>query len=301
MNFLRSHPSFATALGVCGLLTLGGIGCLIERTRTARQALAQLDQKKRELRALAGLTPAPNEDNAAQIERDRAQAAAALAALRMQLRGSGPAAERLRQTPAPGSPSDAYFELADFVERMRAQAAAAGVALAPDERFGFAAYAHAGPEPERIAAVHRQRLIVQTLLEALFAAQPRRLLSVQRGRPASSAPAGRDARGPAAGNQSADTFEPDPALTALVPGYVEATAFRLVFDGPTDALRSLLNRLAAFELPLVVRAVEVEPAGAETHDARATTDSARPLVPSADSRFTVTVEWIDLVASAPAA
>jgi len=299
MSFVRSHPSFATALGVCGLLALGGIGCLIERTRAARQALAQLDQKRRELRAFAGLTPALNEDNAAQIEGDRAQASDALAALRMRLQGAGPAAERLRQTPAPGSSADAYFDLADFVERMRAQAAAAGVALAPDERFGFAAYAHAGPEPERIAAVHRQRLIVHALLEALFAAQPRRLLSVQRARP--SAPAGRDARGPAAGHQSADTFEPDPALMARVSGRVEATAFRLVFDGPTDALRSLLNRLAVFELPLVVRAVEVEPAGAEAHDARASTDSARPLVPSVDSRFTVTVEWIDLVASAPAA
>lgn len=47
-----------------------------------------------------------------------------------------------------------------------------------------------------------------------------------------------------------------------LPGAVEALAFRLAFIGSTGTLRTFLNGLAAFERPIVVRGVEVEPASA---------------------------------------
>ncbi len=70
---------------------------------------------------------------------------------------------------------------------------------------------------------------------------------------------------PPAGNQNKSTFSIDPAVSARVPGAIDTLAFSITFRGYTDALREFLNRLAQFELPIVVRSVEVErPSGSET-------------------------------------
>ena len=127
-------------------------------------------------------------------------------------------------------------------------------------------------------------------------------------------------------------------------------AFRLVFTGQTAALRTFLNQLASFQLPVLVREVEVETASAEEaaaqpaveeagtvpDDSTAVREStpasivlsaeapadavdapapakrkpappaarpvtATPIVSKPLSRFTVTVEAIELVAPAPPA
>jgi hypothetical protein len=43
-----------------------------------------------------------------------------------------------------------------------------------------------------------------------------------------------------------------------VPGAINTLAFGLTFTGYTDSLRELLNNLAKFDLPFVVRSIEVE-------------------------------------------
>jgi len=98
-----------------------------------------------------------------------------------------------------------------------------------------------------------------------------------------------------------------------------------VFTGNTSALRALLNQLAGFELPVIVRAVEVEPAGARglfgcrrgksdpaaAPIAPAGLDRAQcscganlrpnplaviaPIVARSVSKFTVTLEFVALV------
>jgi hypothetical protein len=136
-------------------------------------------------------------------------------------------------------------------------------------------------------------------------------------------------------------------VSVRVPPYVDSTAFRIVFTGQTTVLRGFLNRLASFELPVLVREVEVEPATAEDSSVAATDDTtaapapdasaattapsivlnaeppaepatkpavvkvtrptAAPIVEKPLSKFTVTVEYIDLIppaaadANAPAA
>jgi hypothetical protein len=115
---------------------------------------------------------------------------------------------------------------------------------------------------------------------------------------------------PAAASTNTDLFEIDSRITARVPGFVNASAFRISFVGETEALRALLNKLAGFELPLVVRSVEVEPvvktkAPAATNSlnsifgtvdkaATAEPEQPKPLVEKVLSKFTVTVELIDL-------
>ena len=103
----------------------------------------------------------------------------------------------------------------------------------------------------------------------------------------------------------------DPRITARKAGFVDASAFRLSFIGKTSSLRSLLNKLGTFELPLVVRSVEVEAGDPEPGEPPLNDngepikiDPAKPepkFVPKVEvlrSKFTVTIEYIDLVSAA---
>jgi len=266
------------------------VGWSVERGFAHKKLQAQLRTKQREARNLAQVQPAPTPENEALVAADLEQANAALAAMRADLTGRSLSVDRLKLQSVPERRPDAFFDIADFVERMRFRAEQAGVGLKSDERFGFAEFAHVGPEQDEIPAVFRQRLVMQYLLEQLFDARPERLLTVRRERPTSAT--SRDTRATTT-TASADLFEVDPRMTARVPGFVDATAFRLEFTGGTGTLRTFLNRLSTFELPLVVRSVEVErqnePAGLRTSEGE-----IAPLVVPATSRFTVTVEYIEL-------
>src|SRR5690606_2954978 len=111
---------------------------------------------------------------------------------------------------------------------------------------------------------HRQRLIAEYLLTTLYQAKPAELVSLQRSRPpGQSAPTGgagsRQAQAPGTATPESDFFAIDPRFSASVTGFVETTAFKITFTGYSSALRNFLNQIAGFELPLVVRSVEVDP------------------------------------------
>ena len=200
---------------------------------------------------------------------------------------------------------------------MRQKAQALKIKIKPDERFGFYTYISTGPDRDLIPQVFRQRLVGEYLLDALMDARPSEFLSLHRERPLTKAESAALAAGQslptaptsASSSSVSDFFQIDPRISARVPGFVGATAFRLTFISNTESLRILLNKLATFELPLVVRSVEVEPVVTNTLNsifgtAATTTTPAepvppKPLVEKVLSKFTVTVELIDLV-EAPA-
>lgn len=176
---------------------------------------------------------------------------------------------------------------------MRARAESAGVSLRPEEQFGFSAYAHEGPAPGLIAAIQRQKRAAECVLEALFAAHPRQLLSVQRAPAAGSGPTS-PPPGPVG---DADTLEVDPRLLLKEPGVEQTAAFRLTFTGYTATLRQFLNRLAACDRLMVVRGVAVEPAVPNSPSRTAPSPGPESLLPAvrpALSRFAVTVESCEL-------
>ena len=283
MSASKRSPLFVAALFVLGLVAAGESYCITERFTAARAAEKTLAQKRAALATLALAAPAPSRETAVQIEADLARAQRALAVMQAELRGRGPAAERLKSAKAPAARTDAFFDLATFVETTRARAKQQGVAVAPAAaHFGFSLYANEAPEVALIAPVFHQRLVVQYLADALLDARPRSLLRIQRERPltdderkaraealaAATAAAAENGVAPPVVSAdfaalSPDYFDLDPRLSAHVPGSVEVTAYRLVFTGQTAALRAFLNKLAAFELPVIVRAVEVEPASGE--------------------------------------
>jgi hypothetical protein len=325
MASFKTNPVYFSLIGLLGLSVAAAGWGIYDRHSAADKAAAQLTQKRSELSVLQAVKPIPSEASKAAVEADLRRTEAALATMRDELKGRGPVAENLRKAVVPSEPTDVFFNLETFVEKMRQKAQTLEVKVKPDERFGFYTYDRAGPDRDLIPKVFRQRLIAEYLVDALLDARPSELLMLQRERPLSKAEQDAVAAGqprPSATSTTqgnSDFFEIDPRISARVPGFVGATAFRLTFVSETAALRTLLNKLATFELPLVVRGVEVEPMAKSAAAAQApqantlssifgTAPSAttvaepvkpKPLVDKVLSKFTVTVELIDLV-EAPA-
>jgi len=327
VKLLRNHPIF---FGIMAVL-LAGIGVEAWWLRSIRNRERQLEQeigvRITEIERLHRQRPAPNEANLRAVRRDFNANARVLATMLQVLNVTGP--EDLEYFAGePQTRTDAFFDIATFIDRMRTAALEAGISMREDERFGFAEYIHEGPEPELIRPVYRQRRIVEYLLGKLFEAHPKQVISVQREDPrsllhmgAADSPDGAPPP-PKVGDRSGpvhdDYFVIDPQVSARTPNYVDTMAFRLVFSGQTSALRGFLNALAAPEIPLVVRSVEVEPnRDAEQRelsqrrrgprDRRGIAESGAvagdlptiPIVAENISRFTVTVEMFVVKIRAP--
>jgi len=297
MNRFAPINWFTSALVLGLVLIIGEVWGLRELRAAAGRAVAALEQKKQERDWLARQSPALNAENEAAIVADLAATNRLLTELRASLQGREPT---LFAPPAPAKSIDAFFELANFVEKLRTRAAQAQVALKPDERFGFATHANEGPVVAQLPIVHRQQLATQYLVETLLESRPLALLDVRRERP--------DAGGPrVSGDRADDFFMLDPAMSIRQPGQVDSVALRVEFTGQTAALRNFLNSLAAFRQPVVVRSVEVEPLATAANSSAtaqtATAGSPVPLVRQSLSKFAVTVEFVLLadnpVTSAP--
>lgn len=301
MSWLKPNSLLGAVL-VFGLLALATETWFLRQARQqAARAATRLDQKIQERDWLAGQSPAPSAASEQAIARDLLQTRQELARLRDALQPRRDR-EETDGLPATSKPLDEYFAIAAFVEKTRALAARARVVLKPDERFGFAAHANEGPEPELLAAVFRQRHALQYLVEALMEARPQALLMVQRELPLT--PAQRAQRnqaaqpvGSAVGGAAGSDFFAIADLSSLRrPGRVESEGFRLEFTGRTPALRAFLNSLAAGPRPVIVRQVEVERVTTEASFATApTADAPVPLVAQNLSKFAVVVECVELL------
>jgi hypothetical protein len=356
---VKNRRLFTLALCVFAVVALGELYLTYDRWMASRAAAKTLVDRTAELQGMTALNPPPKREVAAAIEADLAKAQASLAAMQGELKGRGPAAERIRAAKLPANRTDAFFDLATFVEKTRELAKKHEVGVRPEAaRLGFSAYANEGPAADHIDPVFRQRQIAQYLIETLIEAKPRALLSVRRehtlgkaereARAAAQAaiaaggqpdPAAAPPPAEPAGDSSdgLDYFTIDPRVTARVPGFIDTIPFRLVFTGQTAALRLFLNKLAAFELPVLVREVEVEAATAEESvaeepapaaEAAATGDvpaasvvlaaapapkppakapaakaprpsAVSPIVSKPLSKYTVTVEFVELFAPSP--
>jgi hypothetical protein len=186
--------------------------------------------------------------------RKAAQAEEQLERWRASLAGGLPDGSAVEE---PRDRSEGFFALDDFRSRMRTRAVQLGVGLREDEQFGFATYVHEGPDDRLLAAVHRQRQLIEFLLEALFREPPVELRNVQRERPTT----GRADEILSGSLPGGDYFALDPHISARVSGLIETIAVRLVFVGRTGTLRAFLAGIGGYGLPLIVRAVEAEDAG----------------------------------------
>jgi hypothetical protein len=307
MSFYRKNPLFALVLTVCAMLVAGELALIYERFSASREAAKRLEQRRAELEGMSQLTPPPTREIATAIEKDLAKAQEALASMESELKGRGPAAERIRAAKIPAARTDAYFDLATFVEKTRELARKREVDVRPEAgRFGFAAFVNEGPVQDHIEPVFRQRQIAQYLVEALIEARPRSIISIKREHPVSKADREARAAALASGEPPAeiitedgpDYFTIDPRVTARVPGFLDTIPFRFTFTGQTAALRTFLNQLASFELPILVREVEVD--SASTEEASAATALEEPSVAAEPDAASTTAPSVVLSVEAPA-
>src|SRR5688572_8861549 len=110
MNFFRKNPLFAISMTVFGGVVLGELALTYERFAASRAAARSLEERKAELEGMSQLTPPPTREVAAAIEADLTKAQAALASMQSELKGRGPAAERIRNAKIPVARTDAYFD-----------------------------------------------------------------------------------------------------------------------------------------------------------------------------------------------
>ncbi len=337
MASFKSHPFFYTSLLLIGAVTAGEAWLVFSQRSQAAKLADEIIQKREELDAFSRQKPFPSRENVALVETDRQETEKTRDEIRKLLRATGETAAKLSAATVPASSTDAWYEIANYVERVRGSAQGSGIALPAENRLGFSLYASSGPDRDLIAPVFRQKQFADYLMSVLIAARPREILSLQRERPltpsekqaeADAIAAGQPSPFAAAGSgtEGGDYFVIDPRTSARVPGFVETTPFRISFVGISSSLRSVLNQLAKFELPVVVRSVEVAPLdGPETGASRAranttpapathfgggfggdipsatqTVEAVKPLVEQTDSRFVVTVEFISLVEKTPA-
>ena len=120
--------------------------------------------------------------------------------------------------------------------------------------FGFSNYVSQSTttnNQELAAAIDKQRAILDYLVEQLLESKIHRLVSVQRENLETK-------YDPTMSIASDDVFYLDPLVTARVEGAIDTYAFRLEFAGHTESLRLFFNKLSKFELPVVVRDVNIE-------------------------------------------
>ena len=292
-----------SAVVLSAVLVIGLESWSLWRMRAqAAHEIAGLDQKKRERDDLQRRSPRPDRETESAIFRELSEASAQLVEVRAAVMG----AVEQHAEPSPAKPIDAYFEIARFVEKERDAAARFKVSIRSDEYFGFRSHAREGPNPQFLSAVMKQCVVVENLLDALFACRPAALISVQRERPLPTAPPksahdGAAVKGvatPASSHdEPADFFEPARSTLLRVPSKLETDAFLLEFSGQTATLRDFLYRLAEVEQPLCVRSVEVEPISNSARPSNASGPSSEPIsivVPTI-SRFRLMVEMIRAV------
>lgn len=294
MHFLRQHPMFATlmAAALLALLLLGA--SIVALAIANHRARVKLKQRQHDLRTLAAAGLLLNEaeaklaaENVAKVEQENAERLARIST------GSKPNTES--DAAAPATPTDAFFELAAFVERMAAQGRAFGVKMAADEHFGFAAYAKSGPDQGSIPAVLKQQATVERVLTHLFAAHPEQLVSVARERlPASGSS---QSNSTSVGAASAELFVASPLHTARVEGEIGTVAIRVAFVGETAVLRNFLNAMSSHDPRLLVRSVEVEPADNAASSRGAAERQSHRLASAIAQRtkFTVVVEAFEFL------
>lgn len=194
------------------------------------------------------------------------------------------------------------------------------IATPADFAFGFEAYIDKGVVPANKAAIpvlDKQRQIMSYIVDQLIDAAPTAIQQIQREEMEfQTAPAGENGNG--AKPRKLSGFQINPAISARAPGAIDTLAFSVTFTGYTKSLRQFLNNLAKFDLPIVVRSVEVaRPSGSATTATKKKTTKGlddifgafgggseeteapmleqKPVISENVSSFTVILEFIEII------
>jgi hypothetical protein len=312
MGFIKKNLTFTIIVVVCILSFAVGAYLALAESGKIDQAKQNISSAESQLNNMRFADPAPTQENLEASARNVAELEAKLREIR----------EDLEQGARMSSSTDGIGVMASiqqFISEYQREATALTdkggepleIIVPDDFAFGFEQYideARMLEDEDLIPVLDKQRQILSYLLDKLYGAKPESILSVER----------EVLELKAEGIGSTKSFAINPAITARVPGAIDTLAFGLTFTGYTDSLRGLLNDLAKFDLPIVVRSIEVErPSGSSTtakvpdnnnldaffgvfdggsnSEVAAPEEAQKPVISENISTFTVVLEFIEIV------
>jgi hypothetical protein len=324
MGLLKKHLTFSIVVVVCLFVFVAGAYLAYSESGKIGKAKQQIRTAEKQLDNLRFADPAPSEENVRASKQNVEELVAELTSIRKDLeRGS----RLTTSTDGIGVMAGIQQYITDFqrkaAEHLDMHGESDPIELSTDFAFGFEQYVkEATPfdDEQVVAMLDKQRQILEYLLNKLYNSDPASIVSVKR------EVLERKVAQAASGNSKSDSkadFTINPAVSARVPGAVDTLAFSLTFTGYTDSLRAFLNELAKFDLPIVVRSVEVErPSGAKTTvaprannldaifgafgggsepDQKAPEEAQKPVISENTSTFTIVLEFIEIVLPADTA
>ena len=306
MDFFKKNLIFSTAIVVCLLAFSVGSFLALNESGAIDKAEQEMKSAQARLKNLRFSDPSPSLENVEASAENVAQLQSALKTIREDLQRG----DRLSfSSDGIGVMAGVQQFISEYQRKSSGQVDAndepAPISLPQDFAFGFQEYIdEAKPltDPKRSAVLDQQRQILSYLMDKLIESRPASLVSVER-----------EVLEQVEGQQS---FQIDKAISARVPGAIDTLAFRLSFTGYTDSLRSLLNNLAKFDLPIVVRSIDIQRKGeiknttASTNsnnldsifgafgggnDEEAPKEAQKPVISENISTFTVVLEFIEIV------
>ena len=312
MGFIKKNLTFTIIVVVCILAFAAGAYLALAESGKIDQAKQNISSAESQLNNMRFADPAPTQENVEASAKNVAELEAELREIR----------EDLEQGARISASTDGIGVMAgiqQFISEYQREAVALAdkggepleIIVPDDFAFGFEQYideARMLEDEDLIPVLDKQRQILSYLLDKLYGAKPESIVSVER----------EVLELKAEGIGSAKGFAINPAITARVPGAIDTLAFGLTFTGYTDSLRGLLNDLAKFDLPIVVRSIEVErPSGSRTtekvpannnldaffgvfgggsnSEVGAPEEAQKPVISENISTFTVVLEFIEIV------
>ena len=312
MGFIKKNLTFTIILVICILVFFVGAYLAFVEAGKVGHAKQNLSSVESQLSNLLFADPAATTANVKASAENVAELEAELRKIREDL-------ERGARITTSTDGIGVMAGIQQFISNYQREAAAhtdkdgepVEIIVPDDFAFGFEQYLDEATmldDEELIPVLDKQRQILSYLLNKLYDAEPESIVSVER----------EVLELKAEDTGSAKGFTVKPAITAKVPGAIDTLAFGLTFTGYTDSLRGLLNDLAKFDLPIVVRSIEVErPSGSRTtakvpannkldaffgvfdggsnSEVAAPEEAQKPVISENISTFTVVLEFIEIV------
>ncbi|PXA05596.1 hypothetical protein DDZ13_01605 [Coraliomargarita sinensis] len=311
MSFFKKNLLFCIVVFLCVAAMCAGLFLAFSASGKVKEAKNSLNSAELQLTALLGSDPAPSVDNLQAAKQNLSELQQSLSQIRKELQkgASLSTSEDGVSVMAGIQQYISKFQKATD-EHVDETGEPAEIVTPQDFAFGFEQYideASMLEDPEKVSLLDKQRQVLSYLLTQLIASDPESIDKVRR--EVLEEPAG----------EGAKTFRVDPAVSARVPGAIDTMGFSLTFSGYTDSLRELLNRLSRFDLPIVVRSIEVDrPSGSETVVAptnrggadnifdlfgggetagteEESSEGPKPVIEENISQFTVILELIEVV------
>lgn len=261
MGLLKKNLIFTVVVVVCVLAFGAGAYLAFAEAGKIDNAKQQITRAESQLNNMRFADPAPSEENVAASKQNVEQLLAELEKTRKDLeRGS----RMTTSTDGIRVMAGIQQYISEYQRKAAARTDEQGekdeIKLPKNFAFGFEQYLDEATmldDKELIPVLDKQRQILSYLLNKLYDADPESIVSVRR--------EVLEKKKSAADNNSSNSFQISDAISARVPGAIDTLAFSLTYTGYTDSLREFLNNLAKFDLPIVVRSIEVKrPSGNST-------------------------------------